>query len=124
MITVDEFLRNPKKAFYTVRFEGLPKDALREMLLSDSGYREFIFDTLAHDFSKDARFDSFGNEWVVFIRELPALHREFFLALARRRHAAEWSSKFLAIFGSEYTAELAALMPGYFEPESIDDETF
>ncbi len=121
-ISEEEFRRDPKRCFYRTPVDDLPKAAVTDLIVTSAEFRGFLFETLAHDFGKRADFEEIGIGWVDVIRGAPSAHREFFFALARSRHAAEWRGRFMELFGSEFSDELAKELPGYFEPESEEDE--
>lgn len=121
-MSADDFRKDPRRAVTSTRVEDLPAEALKQALLADSSFMNFVFETLAHDFGKGASLKELGDGWLALLSELKSLHRDLFLAFARTRHVVEWRDDFQRYFGGDFSADVASEMPGYFDAETDADE--
>lgn len=122
-VSAAEFKRDPLAAVHSTKLADLPQDAVKDELVINAEFRAHWFETLAHDFGKSGRLEDLGP-WLPVLVGLHPIHRELFLALARSRHVLEWRDEFARLFGDEYSEAVRNAMPGYFDPETDDDELF
>jgi hypothetical protein len=105
----DLFFADPWQSF--LRGAEVPNVWWIHAIQFDHSFRQKLFDTLAHDFSKEGTLGSLSPEWLTRIRQAPAFLSEFFNSLAASRHVLEWVLEFFDVFGVHFLESVISERP-------------